>query len=61
VAVRYSTTRGDAKEIADKRIVGYNLTGEKELCKARVQALLQDDNYIYPGDWELSNNPVSKF
>ncbi|KAK7023554.1 hypothetical protein VNI00_016674 [Paramarasmius palmivorus] len=60
VAEHFSTTRGDAKEIADNRIVGYDLSGQKDICKARVRVLLQDDNYTYPGDWDPESSPASQ-
>ncbi|KAG7096158.1 hypothetical protein E1B28_006831 [Marasmius oreades] len=51
VTDRFSVICGEAKDVAERCIVGYDITGIKQICRVRVDVLLTGDNYSYPGTW----------
>ncbi|KAG7098011.1 hypothetical protein E1B28_005319 [Marasmius oreades] len=56
VTERFSAIHSDAKDVAERCIVGYDLTGTKSICRERVDVLLTQDNYAYPGTWAAGCN-----
>ncbi|KAG7085405.1 hypothetical protein E1B28_002966 [Marasmius oreades] len=47
----FSSIHSEAKNVAERCILGYDLTGTKSVCIEHVEVLLAQENYAYPGTW----------